>query len=482
MHMNLTRAAAAVLATLALVLASASPAMATPPSYDDISTPAVIAGLPYGPATFDTTEATASPDDPSACGYPPDGTIWLSYTAAQNEQITVHTWYSSYQPVIVVLTGPSSALTHVACASQEVRFNARAGTNYYLMVSVGNTYPYPSPTRSLQVYISSIPTPDNDDFGSARSIGSLPYDSTINLVASTIEPNEPFGCGWGGTSIGSAWYTFTPATTQSVTFETSYWFGMQLAVYTGSALSDLAIVPGACSSSRVTVSLQGGKPYFIQLLNLSGSIGAATFSAYPTPPLTLYPGFSPYDPSTFDTVSFFANTSDPVNAGVATETWTTPDGIVVGGAGFTRKFAADGDYPLAVTVTSVDGRSASAEITVQVRTRDVAITKFTVPQSARSGQTRQISVGVRNTRYPQSVTVTLYRSDPSGYVPVGSLTNAVPVRPSNRTTDFTFSYTFTAQDAALGKVTFRAVAQLNDGRDALPADNEAISLPTKIGK
>jgi hypothetical protein len=54
------------------------------------------------------------------------------------------------------------------------------------------------------------------------------------------------------------------------------------------------------------------------------------------------------------------------------------------------------------------------------------------------------------------------------------------VRPSNRTTGFQFSYTFTPEDAALGRINFRAVANLVDARDALPTNNEAISLPTKV--
>jgi hypothetical protein len=34
----------------------------------------------------------------------------------------------------------------------------------------------------------------------------------------------------------------------------------------------------------------------------------------------------------------------------------------------------------------------------------------------------------------------------------------------------------------MGKVTFRAVANLVDARDALPADNQAIASPTKVNK
>ena len=65
---------------------------------------------------------------------------------------------------------------------------------------------------------------------------------------------------------------------------------------------------------------------------------------------------------------------------------------------------------------------------------------------------------------------------------VGSLTQVVPVRASNRTTDFSFSYTFADADAQIGKVTFKAVANLLGARDALPADNQAVALPTKVNR
>jgi hypothetical protein len=45
-----------------------------------------------------------------------------------------------------------------------------------------------------------------------------------------------------------------------------------------------------------------------------------------------------------------------------------------------------------------------------------------------------------------------------------------------------FSYTFTSNDTAFGKVTFQAVASIVDARDALPADNTATALPTEVGK
>jgi hypothetical protein len=91
-------------------------------------------------------------------------------------------------------------------------------------------------------------------------------------------------------------------------------------------------------------------------------------------------------------------------------------------------------------------------------------------------------VGVKNVRYLERVRIDLYKSTPSGYIWVGSLEKDVPVRGGNRTTDFVLNYTFTAEDALMSKVTFKAVATLINGRDAYYAGNEAISLPVKIGR
>jgi len=119
---------------------------------------------------------------------------------------------------------------------------------------------------------------------------------------------------------------------------------------------------------------------------------------------------------------------------------------------------------------------------VLVRTPDVAIPRFSAPIAGIVGQTRQITGGLNSRRYPETVEVQLFKSVPGGYQLVGSLSNSVPVRASNRTTDFSFSYTFSNADAQIGKVTFKAVANLLGARDALPADNEAIAPPTKIIK
>jgi hypothetical protein len=146
---------------------------------------------------------------------------------------------------------------------------------------------------------------------------------------------------------------------------------------------------------------------------------------------------------------------------------------------FYHQFAVDGDYPISLTFTTDDGRSATANQVVQVRTRDVAISKFSIPQTAQVNQTKTISVDILNKRYSDYVTVTLIKGLPGGGEQViGTLTIFVPAKAKQSTT-FKFSYTFTSADASIGKVTFKAVASIASGRDALPADNTSIAT-TKV--
>jgi hypothetical protein len=118
-----------------------------------------------------------------------------------------------------------------------------------------------------------------------------------------------------------------------------------------------------------------------------------------------------------------------------------------------------------------------------VRTHDVTIAKFSVPQTGATGQTRALSVSVANSRYPEIVQVQLLASVPGGgFQQVGVLQQQVAARGANHPTSFAFSYTFTGDDAAVGRVTFQAVATIVGARDAQPSDNTAIALPTKVSR
>jgi len=47
---------------------------------------------------------------------------------------------------------------------------------------------------------------------------------------------------------------------------------------------------------------------------------------------------------------------------------------------------------------------------------------------------------------------------------------------------FPFKYTFTVEDAEAGKVSFRAVATIQNARDAAEGDNVATTFPTLVTK
>jgi PKD repeat protein len=160
--------------------------------------------------------------------------------------------------------------------------------------------------------------------------------------------------------------------------------------------------------------------------------------------------------------------------------WDLGDGTTSNICYPTHRYTSDGDYTVKDTVITTDGRSATATQTVHVRTHDVVLTTLMAPNSAKVGKTVQLVAKLGNTRYPETVEVDLLKSVPGGYTQFGSLTQNVPVMKSNQTIDFKINYTFMSDDAALGTVTFKAVARLLSARDALPGNNEAIASPTNV--
>jgi PKD repeat protein len=267
---------------------------------------------------------------------------------------------------------------------------------------------------------------------------------------------------------------------------TGPFFATQMAVYTGSSLEGLTEVAclGTWSYSQtLPFHADAGATYHVQVGPLAfGSTGTISFSFGVTPLPGVSLGFSPGDPSVFDTIQFSGYASDPANAGITAWSWDFGDGSTATTQNPTHRYAADGDYTVRVGVETDDGRVASYSSVVSVVTHDVAIAKLTVPSAVSSGQTRQITVGVSNWRYPETVAVRLFKGSLSGWELIGSLTQQVLVRGANRTTPFSFSYTFTSGDTAYGKVTFKAEASIQGFRDALPADNTAIAMPTKVNK
>jgi hypothetical protein len=451
------------------------------PSNDDIANARFTYPLPYED-TVDISHATVEQGEPSsscdASAGPASRSVWYFTTSNLSAPMTAQLLGGDSAIVVAVYavsydsTGP--VLTEVGCSffGGSVTFAADSGTSFYFQV-----YDYQDlGSRTLfRLDQRGGPTgPPNDNFDNATIAPGVPYSSNVDMTTATNEPGEPVP--YCGLYPNTVWYQFTPGETRGL--QTGFRFTSTfsiIAVYTGSSLYNLSLLTCGYSYSNLTFTARAGTTYYVQISNYGGS---GQFFLEPPPPPQANFFMSPSDPSSFDFTQFYDQSYDPGGVGIETWLWDFGDGSSGSGYSVSHRYAVDGDYAVVHAVTTYDGRTASVSRTIQVRTRDVAITRFSTPSSGMSGKTAKLSVDIRSNRYPETVQVQLFKSVPGGYQSVATSIQTLPTR--NRVTSVAFSYTFTSQDAAVGKVTFRALVNILSGRDALPADNEAIGPPTKV--
>jgi PKD repeat protein len=475
----LTGAVVFVLSTLA----GASPGWAALPANDDFANAAPILSLPFTDSG-DLSGTSLEPNEPQYC-YGSSQSAWYVFTPSSTVAVTVDLNGSDggVSTSVFQSFGPDfGSLGFVGCAAvgSTIEFTAEASRTYY--IQIGN-----SGGLHLQLNVQSVPPPLNDAFGSATAITSRPFTDFVDLTAATIEPGEPVTPAGAFTPIvASAWYTYTPLVNETLSITAdSCCVTPVFTVYKGSSVGSLTEVASHSGFGFATFAAQAGTAYHFQVGRgvISGGMAQTSFQLIQTPPPVANFAYFPSPPSSLDTVQFNDYSYDPVQAGFASEAWQLGDGTSFSGCCPSHRYPVDGDYTVALTVTTVDGRTASTTQTVPVRTHDIAIVKFTVPSTARSGQTKELTVGVRNALYPESVQFQLLKSTPvTGFQNVGMVTQLVPVRSSNKTVPVTFSYTFSPEDAAVGKVTFMVVATLVGGNDVFPADNTAISSPVRVSR
>ena len=203
-------------------------------------------------------------------------------------------------------------------------------------------------------------------------------------------------------------------------------------------------------------------------------------SPLPTPIVYIY--LMPETPAAQEDTYFYSDTYDPAELGIMEWFWDFGDGTTTTETmPYTvHRYAADGDYTVLHRVTTVDGRTATATKRITVRSYDIAITRFSRPQTAAVGQTKRLLIQVTNRSYPTQAIVELYKSGPNGFEFVGRLRQFVDGKRNGQTTNFIINYTFTQADAEQGKVVFRATTWPESGVDIFPADNEFITFATKV--
>jgi PKD repeat protein len=455
-----------------------------PPSNDFRDSARFVPFLPYFDST-DVTNATIEPGEPSSIchdslGQQPTRTVWYFHTAHTpgTAQLTAQL-FGPAPGVLSVYLVSADTLIPVGCSSNfgPVTFNADSGTGFFFQVSdsAGATGP-----TVFSVQQDTTPGGGggggNDNFADADSVPGVPFSATAVFDSATREPFEPSFCFFQQRTV---WYRFNPTETRAVVVSLQAPSFDGLTIYQGTSLNSLSF--RGCTSSfggPISFTAFAGQTYYFQVE--SDQPGTATLLVQPPPPPQANFFTQPFDPSTFDVVQFFDQSFDPGGVGIQTRQWDFGDGATGSGFNPSHRYAADGDYQVSLTVTTFDGRTGSITRTLPVRTHDVAIIRFATPSSGMTGKTSKISVDIRSNRLPETVQVQLFKSVPGGYQPVATSTQTLPTR--NRVTTVAFSYTFTQDDAAIGKVTFRALVTILGGRDALPADNEAIGSPTKVSR
>lgn len=332
--------------------------------------------------------------------------------------------------------------------------------------------------------------PPNDNFENATQIGAIPFSESVDVAGATVEPGEsPPSCALSyPTDWRTIWYRYAPSESGTLTMlvrNSSGYIHHAVGVYTGDSLAGL--VPISCGffypwgATPSAISVSAGQTYYFQVWSQEADV--VNFSLELPGPPSANIDYYPLDAAKTDSISFYANLYDPAGVGFDYSNcqWDFGDGVTAAGCYVSHAYAVDGDFTVQLSASTYDGRLATATRVVTVRTQDVSIVKVSVPQSARAGQTRQIVVGLTNAYYPVQVRLELWKSATMyGDELVGTLVQTVPVRNGNRTVDFQFSYTFTPQDAEVGKVTFKAYANVMAGRDFYPSDNYYVSLPTKV--
>ncbi|WP_439657432.1 PKD domain-containing protein [Lentzea sp. HUAS TT2] len=191
---------------------------------------------------------------------------------------------------------------------------------------------------------------------------------------------------------------------------------------------------------------------------------------------------SPQRPGVFDEVRFSIDPGDPAGRWLAGGEVRFGDGAsapipaVHGTADVSHRYAADGEYEVTITGYTADGRSGSTTQKLKVETHDVTVSNVAAPATAKVGETGQVDVSVTTTRYAEDIVVDLLRRRSDGYhTVVGTARGQVA---KDGTVTLPFTYTYTADDAALGKATLKARVRIDGHEDNNAADNERVAETT----
>jgi hypothetical protein len=476
MNQRVVRTFVSLLLAFAFTFSGSNPVLAAPPDNDNFADAQAITSLSFSSAV-DIMEATREPGEIQYCG-PTDKTIWYSFTATQNTLVQIGIQGNMPYGVINIYkaVGPGmGGLSVRDCIGlgRPYKFVALAGETYYFQIGMGEEI-----NGNVVVNFEQLPPPANDNFAEAISINSIPFTADFDASGGTQESGEPIpSCAYTDPPHTTIWYVYHATENGSLTSNLSFsptsfpW----MAAYSGTDLSNLNELD---CGSVMTFPTVAGQTYYLQIGNNFEAISASSFSLEPSPAPIADFIYYVNNAARNEPIQFFDNSYDPGNVEIVVWAWDFGDGTTATGRSAVHSYAADGDYPVTLTVTTLDGRSASATKIMEIRTYDVSVTRIEAPKSGSVGHTKQITVSIRNAAYPTTVRLEFYKSLGGGeFQLIGMLRQSVPVRSGNRTSQYTLSYMFSPQDAEAGTVTFKAIAFLEGAIDTVWTDNQMISTP-----
>ncbi|KOV82721.1 hypothetical protein ADL03_23425 [Nocardia sp. NRRL S-836] len=471
---------ATAVAVAALTAFAPGVAHADAPANDDFDAATEITALP-ATTTVDTTGATKAPDDPGICNYQSYSTVWVRYTASADGLVKL-TSQSTRYTFYAVFTGTRGALTPVpgGCTTpgeREKTFSVKAGTTYHLAVAEH----YSGYTGPVSLTMTPVRAAVNDDRAAATPV-TVPSRVEGDLTRATPEPGEaPPSCDAAATQ--SLWYSYRATRTQWVNVSAYY---NAISVHRAGDLSEVDCFASGGNSNGAVFATTAGETYLIRVARAADDADPFWMDVQAAAPLKPYTAVSYYEPSVFDDLPFELGSGDPHGRVLTSGVIDFGDGTSKNFVAYEQirhRYARDGVYTVTVSGSTNDGRTGTGTSTVTIDTHDVSVAPLTVPSSVRAGQTKPIKVSVANARQTENVRVTLYRvNETGGYdEEIGQAVQRVAASPTGKV-DFPFAYTYTAKDAALGKVTFRAVAALENWnlREAKPDDNEARATTASV--
>src|SRR5262249_750871 len=245
-------------------LSSPPAASASPPANDNFADAQPITSFPFSDSG-DLSTTTLEPGEPQICNGQV-GTAWYTFTPTSSAPITVDETGSDGQVAFNIWQDSGGGLTglnFVGCGSalEQRTFTPQIGATYYIQTgSVGSLF-------HLQLQLTQLQGPANDNFANAASVGSVPFtDQGVHIGSAAVEPGQNITPSGSFTPLTSTfWYAAPPQTTGTLPASMFLFCCTApiIAVYTGNSLATLTQVAGN-SFQPVSFRANAGTTYYIQ--------------------------------------------------------------------------------------------------------------------------------------------------------------------------------------------------------------------------